>query len=125
MNTKSVFNSSFKPSFIETVYADTTEIPTTSVPQTTNRDITIGPCTWVIGRKCPDDDIAFYLYTRKNPSDRQHLKIDNNLEASNITNSFYDSKHPSKIIIHGYNSDMFLNPLQMMKMGLSNEFLSF
>ncbi|KAI8119938.1 hypothetical protein FF38_07176 [Lucilia cuprina] len=100
-------------------YNDATEaMPTTTTTPApaANRDITIGPCTWAIERKCPDKDITFYLYTRKNPSDRQFLHIDDSLNTSNLTNSYYDSKHPSKIIIHGYNSDMFLHPLQMMKM---------
>ncbi|TMW49842.1 hypothetical protein DOY81_005082 [Sarcophaga bullata] len=101
-------------------YLDTTEamptVSTTAVAPSSNRDITIGPCTWAIERKCPDNDITFYLYTRKNPDDRQYLYIDSNLDDSNLTKSYYDSKHPSKIIIHGYNSDMFLHPLQMMKM---------
>ena len=92
-------------------------VTTTAVAPSSNRDITIGPCTWAIERKCPDNDITFYLYTRKNPDDRQYLYIDSNLDDSNLTKSYYDSKHPSKIIIHGYNSDMFLHPLQMMKMG--------
>ncbi|KAM7354729.1 pancreatic lipase-related protein 2 isoform 2-T4 [Cochliomyia hominivorax] len=91
-------------------------MPTTTAAPPSNRDITIGPCTWAIDRKCPDNDITFYLYTRKNPTDRQYLYIDENLSSSNLSNSYYDSKHPSKIIIHGYNSDMFLHPLQMMKM---------
>lgn len=92
-------------------------MPTSTAAPATNRDITIGPCTWAIDRKCPDNDITFYLYTRKNPTDRQYLYIDNSLSTSNLTDSYYDSKHPSKIIIHGYNADMFMHPLQMMKMG--------
>uniref|UniRef100_A0A1A9W5E4 Lipase domain-containing protein n=1 Tax=Glossina brevipalpis TaxID=37001 RepID=A0A1A9W5E4_9MUSC len=79
------------------------------------RDITIGPCIWTVDRKCPDRDILFYLYTRKNPKDRQFVHIDGTLKKSNLTLSYFNKLHPTKIIIHGYNSDMFLHPLQLMK----------
>lgn len=81
------------------------------------RDISIGPCIWTVDRKCPDRDILFYLYTRKNPKDRQFVHIDESLKKSNLTSSHFNKLHPTKIIIHGYNSDMFLHPLQLMKDG--------
>lgn len=81
------------------------------------RDINVGPCTWVIDRKCPDDNIGFYLFTRHNMRDRQYIHIDNNSKLSNISLSYFDAKYPVKIIIHGYNSDMFLQPLIDMKDG--------
>ncbi|XP_060654091.1 phospholipase A1 member A [Drosophila nasuta] len=80
-----------------------------------NRDITIGPCKWAIGRSCPDPDIKYYIYTRHNLMDRQSLQIDETMEKSNLTSSFFNPRHPTKILIHGYNSDMFLNPLQRMR----------
>ncbi|XP_059222111.1 pancreatic lipase-related protein 2 [Stomoxys calcitrans] len=92
---------------------------TTTMPPK-NRDIQLGPCLWAIDRKCPDKDITFYLYTRKNPADRQYIQVDGTLQDSNLTESFFDKNHPSKILIHGYNADMFLHPLYMMK----NEYLA-
>ncbi|KAH8276694.1 hypothetical protein KR018_005119, partial [Drosophila ironensis] len=99
--------------------ADTTEDPisvlTTVSPSSLNRDITIGPCKWAISRSCPDSDVKYYIYTRHNPVDRQSLHIDESQEKSNLTASFFNPRYPTKIIIHGYNSDMFLHPLQQMK----------
>lgn len=127
---KSIFSSSTKPSSTSqpipnNVQQQSTEVPSTAAPVVTtmpmtpkNRDIKVGPCVWAIDRTCPDKDITFYLYTRKNPSDRQYIYIDNTTQASNISQSFFDSKHPSKILIHGYNADMFLHPLYMMKNGM-------
>lgn len=81
-----------------------------------NRDsIYIGPCTWVIDRKCPDKDVKFWLFTQSNPDERQAIYIGDTWERSNLSTSFYDPTFPVKIIIHGYNSDMQLTPLIDMK----------
>jgi len=94
----------------------------TSTTTPSNRDITIGPCKWAIGRSCPDPDVKYYIYTRHNPMDRQCLHIDESLEKSNLTDSYFNPRYPTKIIIHGYNSDMFLHPLQQMREGESSNF---
>ncbi|XP_055594311.1 phospholipase A1 member A-like [Uranotaenia lowii] len=78
-------------------------------------DFTVGTCTWVIDRPCPDGDIKFYLFTRSNPEDRQFVHIDETLEKSNLSSSYFDPALPTKVIIHGYNADMFLAPLINMK----------
>ncbi|XP_055857489.1 pancreatic triacylglycerol lipase-like [Episyrphus balteatus] len=77
--------------------------------------MSIGPCKWIISRQCPDDDVKFYLFTRQNMMDRQRIYIDKTLEKSNISQSFFNPDHPTKIIIHGYNSNMFLDMLFEMK----------
>ncbi|XP_063697710.1 phospholipase A1 [Culicoides brevitarsis] len=77
--------------------------------------VDIGPCVWVLDRECPDPDVKFYLFTRENPEDRQYVHVDKTLEESNLTNSYFDPFNPVKIIIHGYNADMFLTPLIDMK----------
>ncbi|XP_032583719.1 phospholipase A1 member A [Drosophila sechellia] len=92
----------------------TNPTPTSTTPPS-NRDITVGPCKWAIGRSCPDPDVKYYIYTRHNPMDRQCLHIDESLEKSNLTDSYFNPRYPTKIIIHGYNSDMFLHPLQQMR----------
>ncbi|XP_058980678.1 pancreatic lipase-related protein 2 [Musca domestica] len=126
---KSIFGSSSKPSTTakpipNVALHQATEVPSTTEPPVTmppkSRDIKVGPCVWAIDRTCPDKDITFYLYTRRNPADRQYIHVDKTLESSNISQSFYDSRHPSKVLIHGYNADMFLHPLYMMK----NEYLA-
>lgn len=92
-----------------------TEIPASASRD--GRDINVGPCTWVINRSCPDENIRFYLFTRHNMRDRQYIHIAGSLKSSNISLSYFDAKNPVKIIIHGYNSDMFLQPLIDMKDG--------
>ncbi|XP_055918639.1 uncharacterized protein LOC129950742 [Eupeodes corollae] len=77
--------------------------------------MSIGPCKWIISRQCPDNEVQFYLFTRKNMMDRQRIWIDTTLEKSNISDSFFNAAHPTKIIIHGYNSNMFLDMLFEMK----------
>ena len=95
-----------------------TSMTTTTMPPPSNtRDIIIGPCVWAIGRECPDNDIKFYLYTRSNPKDRQNLKIGHTREDTNLTNSHFKPNLPTKIILHGYNADMFMHPLIQMKDG--------
>lgn len=98
--------------------ATTTAAPAAAKP-VANRDITVGPCKWAIGRSCPDPDVKYYIYTRRNVMDRQSLHIDATAEQSNLTNSYFNPKFPTKILIHGYNSDMFLSPLQQMRDGES------
>ncbi|XP_055319675.1 pancreatic triacylglycerol lipase [Sitodiplosis mosellana] len=77
--------------------------------------VNIGPCKWIFSEKCPNPDIKFYLYTRKNPQDRQLIHVDETWEKSNLSDSNFNPSEPTKIILHGYNSDMFLTPLIQMK----------
>ena len=102
--------------FAVILFSRTLAVPVITARQA--RDINIGPCTWVIDRKCPDDDIKFYLFTRSNQQERQEVHIDETLELSNLTESYFNPSHPVKVILHGYNSDMFLTPLIDMKDGM-------
>ncbi|XP_026480171.1 uncharacterized protein LOC113386617 [Ctenocephalides felis] len=79
------------------------------------RDVTIGSCVLVLARTCPDPDVRFYLFTRRNPTVRQYVIFGRTVEESNITKSNFDPKLPTKVIIHGYNSDMYLGPLIDMR----------
>lgn len=79
--------------------------------------VNIGPCIWVFSGKCPNPDIQFYLFTRKNARDRQSIRVDETWQKSNLSDSFFNPNHPTKVIVHGYNSDMFLTPLIQMKEG--------
>uniref|UniRef100_A0A0A1XTJ9 Pancreatic lipase-related protein 2 n=1 Tax=Zeugodacus cucurbitae TaxID=28588 RepID=A0A0A1XTJ9_ZEUCU len=110
---KSFFNQGQQQSLAADPTTTTEAPPTTPAP--TMRDIVIGPCRWVIGRKCPDEDVRFYLYTRRNPRNRQCLHIDETLDKSNLTSSNFNPRYQTKIIIHGYNADMFMSTLQRMK----------
>lgn len=49
--------------------------------------------------------------------DRQNIHIDKTLEKSNLSDSAFNPHLPTKIIIHGYNSDMFLGSLINIKNG--------
>ena len=80
-----------------------------------DNSIYIGPCVWVIDRKCPDDDVKIFLFTPSNSDDRQPIHVDDTWDKSNISSSHYDPKFPVKVIIHGYNSDMQLTPLIDMR----------
>lgn len=81
--------------------------------------VSIGPCKWIFNEKCPHSDIRFYLYTRKNPQDRQLIHVDEAWDKSNLSGSNFNPNDPTKIILHGYNSDMFLTPLIQMKGGMT------
>ncbi|XP_050089310.1 uncharacterized protein LOC126573332 [Anopheles aquasalis] len=69
----------------------------------------------LMGEYCSNTDIRFYLFTRSNPDDRQYIHIDESWEKSNLSSSYFNPSHPVKVIIHGYNADMFLTPLINMK----------
>ncbi|XP_073825783.1 pancreatic lipase-related protein 2-like [Musca autumnalis] len=99
--------------------AETDVTPNTPTQQP-SKDIILGSCIWAIGRKCPDKDVAFHLYTRQNPEESQLISIDSSLERSNLSQSHYDPRFQSKIIIHGYNANMNLHALAKMK----NEYLA-
>lgn len=68
-------------------------------------------------RKCPDPEVRFYLYTRTNVDEKQLVYIDDAQETSNLSSSNFNPNDASKIIIHGFRSDMFLTPLFQMKTG--------
>lgn len=76
-------------------------------------------CHWIHDRKCPDPDVRFFLFTQANSrnDEGQLIHVDVSLEASNLSSSFFRPQLSSKIIIHGFRSDMFLTPLMKMKTG--------
>lgn len=84
---------------------------------TSNDSKTTENCHWITNRSCPDPEIRFFLFTRSNINEQQLIHIDETWDESNLSTSFFNPKHPSKIIIHGFRSDMFLTPLFRMKTG--------
>lgn len=70
-----------------------------------------------LNRTCPDPEVRFYLFTRSNVDEQQLIHVDGTRDASNLSSSFFNPEHPSKIIIHGFRADMFLTPLYAMKTG--------
>lgn len=75
-------------------------------------------CQWIHNRTCPDPEIRFYLYTRMSSITGQLIHVDDTWETSNLSSSYFNSQHSTKIIIHGFRSDFFLTPLFEMKAGL-------
>lgn len=115
-----VHNARASPHFLAT--RDDPPTSATTIPDImADRNLTVGPCTWIVNHKCPDEEnIKIYLFTRRNPNDRQRIHVDETWEKSNLSTSFFNPADPVKIIIHGYNSDMFLSSLIEMKDGKSN-----
>lgn len=66
---------------------------------------------------CPDPEIKFFIYTKRNPLNPQEIFV--NGSGSNLRSTFFDPTNPTKIIIHGYNSDMQLSAL----VDIRNEYL--
>lgn len=88
-----------------------------SVVTRNKNDIVLGKCIWVVDRQCPDPDIKFYLFTSKNPNDRQLIHASDTWEKSNLSSSYFDPDYATKVIMHGFNSDMYLTSLIDMKDG--------
>lgn len=77
--------------------------------ESSGRDFFLGPCLVKTNSTCPDPEIQFFLYTKSNPLEPQQIFV--NATSSNIPSTFFQTKYPTKIIIHGYNSDMQLSAL--------------
>nr|CAD7452630.1 unnamed protein product [Timema tahoe] len=74
----------------------------------------IGSCHWVFKKTCPDINVRFYLYTGTHPDTPEELTLG---EEGNWTGSSFDPTHPTKIIIHGFASDMNLVHLVKIRTG--------
>lgn len=70
-----------------------------------------------IFRVCPDPDVTFHLYTQHNPEIPEKISAGINRLESNLNETAFDPLKPSKIIIHGYNSDMNLPVLVEIRKG--------
>lgn len=72
--------------------------------------VSLGSCVIVLSRSCPDENVNFFLYTTENPEVPEFIRvgIDN---YSNISASAFNPRLPTKVIVHGYNSDMYLKAL--------------
>ncbi|XP_076279943.1 uncharacterized protein LOC143208896 isoform X1 [Lasioglossum baleicum] len=78
------------------------------------KDYFIGPCLVNTNQTCPDDEVTFFLYTKRNMKEGQQIlvdDIDSNLDETNFVPS-----NPTKILIHGYDSDMQLSYLVDVRM---------
>lgn len=66
-------------------------------------------------RLCPDRDVTFHLYTRQHPTIPENVYV--GADISNLTATAFDPALPTKIIVHGYNSDMNLSVLVEIRKG--------
>lgn len=73
------------------------------------RDFFVGPCLVNTNQTCPDEEVNFFLYTRRNHDSYQQILV--NATHSNLPQLNFDASQPTKIIVHGYNSDMELDTL--------------
>ncbi|XP_018564368.1 uncharacterized protein LOC108905824 [Anoplophora glabripennis] len=64
---------------------------------------------------CPDPDVTFYLYTRFNPEHPEQISVGLERNISNLMDTAFDPSKPSKIVIHGYNSNMHLSALEEIR----------
>ncbi|XP_043492652.1 uncharacterized protein LOC122518047 isoform X1 [Polistes fuscatus] len=88
---------------------DSNNIVIGNVDNDISKDYFIGPCLVNTNQTCPDDEVTFFLYTRKNLFKGQRIVVSDT--DSNLDDTNFDSSNPTKIIVHGYNSDMQLSSL--------------
>lgn len=81
------------------------------------KDFFVGPCLVNTNQTCPDEEVTFFLYTKYNPDKAQQLLVNNT--DSNLAETNFVATLPTKIIVHGYNSDMQLDYL----VDIRNEYL--
>ncbi|KAG7199611.1 hypothetical protein KM043_014214 [Ampulex compressa] len=73
------------------------------------KDFFVGPCLVNTNQTCPDEEVTFFLYTRRNNETGQRILVDDS--RSNLLQTSFQADKPTKIIVHGYNSDMELGYL--------------
>ncbi|XP_078049734.1 uncharacterized protein LOC144476529 [Augochlora pura] len=78
------------------------------------KDYFIGPCLVNTNQTCPDEEVTFFLYTRRNVKDGQQILVD--ATDSNLPETNFVPSNPTKILIHGYDSDMQLSYLVDVRM---------
>ncbi|CAK9800647.1 Lipase member H-A [Anthophora plagiata] len=81
------------------------------------KDYFIGPCLVNTNQTCPDKEVTFFLYTKRNLDKGQQIFVDNN--TSNLAKTNFVPSNPTKIVVHGYDSDMQLSYL----VDVRNEYL--
>lgn len=68
-------------------------------------------------RICPDPDINYFLYTQSHRESPEIIRIGADPLVSNLTNTAFDPSKPTKVIVHGYNSEMDLPALVAIRNG--------
>ncbi|KAG5344875.1 PLA1A Phospholipase, partial [Acromyrmex heyeri] len=94
-----------------------TFVVSNTVDDQIGKDFFVGPCLVNTNQTCPDEEVTFFLFTKHNPEEGQQLLV--NDTSSNLADTNFVAALPTKIIVHGYNSDMQLSYLVDVK----NEYL--
>ncbi|XP_015838834.2 lipase member H-A [Tribolium castaneum] len=105
------------------VQAQVVIVPASDVPRPASKQgtqsgidtIVIGSCKIAVNRLCPDPDVTFYLYSKKFQEEPEPVRIGGEPGNSNLSSTTFDPSLPTKIVIHGYNSDRNLNVLIEIK----------
>ncbi|XP_050310460.1 lipase member H-like [Anthonomus grandis grandis] len=79
------------------------------------RTINIGPCRIVLYSECPDPEVTFFMYSTAHPESPEQVYTSTNLRGTNLQKTSFDPRKPTKVIIHGYNSNMFLSALTELR----------
>ncbi|KAF7271111.1 hypothetical protein GWI33_015973 [Rhynchophorus ferrugineus] len=85
------------------------------LPNTRQTTVSFGPCRVVFNPQCPDPDVTFFMYSTANPENPEQIFMAPHVRETNLDKTAFDPSKPSKIIIHGYNSNMFLNGLTELR----------
>ncbi|XP_017769255.1 PREDICTED: uncharacterized protein LOC108557306 [Nicrophorus vespilloides] len=77
--------------------------------------LSFGSCVVALNRECPHSDVQYFLYTREHPDNPEPIRIGAEEGSSNISSTSFNLSRPIKIVVHGYNSDMYINGLVEIK----------
>ncbi|KAH1017512.1 phospholipase A1 member A [Dendroctonus ponderosae] len=77
--------------------------------------LTVGSCKFVINPQCPDPDVTFFMYSTSHPESPEQIFASTHVRGTNLHKTAFNSSKPSKVIIHGYNSNMFLSALTELR----------
>ncbi|XP_043506350.1 pancreatic triacylglycerol lipase [Frieseomelitta varia] len=80
-----------------------------TLDQDVAKEYFIGPCLVNTNQTCPDKEVTFYLYTQRNPNASQQILVTE--DSSNLEQTRFEPSRPTKIVVHGYDSDMELSYL--------------
>ncbi|KAF5278398.1 hypothetical protein FQA39_LY05887 [Lamprigera yunnana] len=75
--------------------------------------IALGICYFHVGSECPQSQVKYFLYTSYNQNSGEGIFI--SPKENNLSSTRFDPFLDTKIIIHGFNSDMFLGVLHSIK----------
>ncbi|CAD1472999.1 unnamed protein product, partial [Heterotrigona itama] len=91
------------------VAAQTPFVISNTLDQDVAKDYFIGPCLVNTNQTCPDKEVTFFLYTQRNPNVSEEIVVTE--ESSNLKQTRFKPSRPTKIVVHGYDSDMELSYL--------------